>query len=312
MPAETPIAERDAERVSQACLGATDTQIVSRLFLRILEALPPALYSALERLAGRRPFSLVGRKAVRRLRQRASVATIRHGAAAGMRIRSAGPLSVPLGRLEPFVQEQLATYLRPGGVLFDIGANCGFMTLLGARLVGEHGLVIAFEPLAENIAMIEENLRLNRLENVVVMPVAAAAASGRATMLCPSDLTGASLVNRGGDSGAERREVMTLRVDEAVSSGRIPAPNVVKIDVEGAELEVIGGLHETFATARPVLICELHWVQEEIDGALTAIGYETIERWHDDGRPDWNSHIVALPRARTGAAPSQSPESESP
>jgi FkbM family methyltransferase len=276
--------------------SAADRGIVSRLFLRLLDLLPARLYAALERLAGRRPLSFLVRRTVWRMRKTAEIATIKHGPAAGLQIRSAGPLSVPLGRLEPFVQESLVESLRPGGVLYDIGANAGFMTLLGSRLVGEQGSVVAFEPLAENVALLEENLRLNGIENVLVLAVAASARSGKAQMLLPDDLTGASLVDHTGQVEIrERRQVETLRIDEAVSDGRLPEPTVVKIDVEGAELEVLDGLKETLGRARPVVICEAHGLEREAEAALKALGYRIARRWHDRGRPGWNAHLLAVP-----------------
>lgn len=75
-------------------------------------------------------------------------------------------------------------------------------------------------------------------------------------------------------------------VDAELAAGR-PAPDVVKIDVEGAELGVLEGMRETFQQHRPTLICELHGTAPEVCDFLESLGYrlealETVEsiRWH--------------------------------
>ena len=74
-----------------------------------------------------------------------------------------------LGTYERELQEVFTAHVRPGDVVFDVGANVGFYSLLAARLVGPKGRVVAFEPAARNVALLEQHLRLNRVTNVIVI-----------------------------------------------------------------------------------------------------------------------------------------------
>ena len=75
------------------------------------------------------------------------------------------------------MQETLAGLLRPGSVFYDVGANVGFLTLIGARAVGTEGYVYAFEADLDNAAPVRANVRANQLDRVLVV----SRAVGRAT-----------------------------------------------------------------------------------------------------------------------------------
>src|ERR1700682_1610114 len=86
---------------------------------------------------------------------------ILHGSGQGLQFNVAGSHSAfILGNHEPEVQKILATFLRPGRVYYDIGANVGFFAVIAARLVGPSGRVVCFEPLPANARQIEYNARL--------------------------------------------------------------------------------------------------------------------------------------------------------
>jgi FkbM family methyltransferase len=111
-------------------------------------------------------------------------AVIRNGPGTGLRIDASGRnAGYALGTSDFDEQEWLAAVLRPGDSFYDIGANIGFLTLIGSRLVGQGGTVVAFEPLAENIQQLRKNIGLNRLENVRVEPVALSSTSGSSLLL---------------------------------------------------------------------------------------------------------------------------------
>lgn len=85
------------------------------------------------------------------------------GPGAGLKwIIGSGPHSCWLGINERRRRKPLARLLRPGAVFFDVGANVGSYTLLGARLVGDHGRVVAFEPLPENVRFLQRLIRRTR------------------------------------------------------------------------------------------------------------------------------------------------------
>src|SRR4051795_62034 len=162
---------------------------VRALFVRALRALPPGVAHALERLARTAPFR---RGPLRRLRvagQGALLAgevTILHGPAAGLRfVAEEGKVGFTLGSEEPELQAELARLLRPGDTFYDVGANVGFMTLVGAPRVGPAGRVIASEPIPRLAAVVRANAALNGLAQIQVHELALAAAEGTARFVVP-------------------------------------------------------------------------------------------------------------------------------
>lgn len=149
------------------------------------------------------------------------------------------------------VQGAINTLLRPGDVFWDIGAHIGFFTLLGSRLVGSKGAVHAFEPLGENFARLERGLELNRANNVTAHQLAISDRVGSASLFHPNSSLMASLLE---SSGPFELVPCTTLDDLAASLGK---PDVIKVDVEGAELMVFGGGARLLGSARPVLIVEL-------------------------------------------------------
>jgi FkbM family methyltransferase len=157
-----------------------------------------------------------------------------------------------------FEREQTAAFcstVKIGGVVFDVGANVGYYALLSSTLVGESGRVVAFEPVVRNIHYLHRHVKLNRLRNVTILPTAC------------SDATGATLFSAGRNSaeghltqGSEdilSNPVVTVSVDDFVSATRL-SPNVLKIDVEGAEHLVLKGASATLEHAKPAVFLSTH------------------------------------------------------
>src|SRR5712691_602322 len=93
--------------------------------------------------------------------------TIQRGAGKGLRF-NAGPSNIGfiLGNADPDVQNALQTLVHPGDVIYDVGANVGFFTVIAARLTGPSGRVVAFEPIDENRHVLEANARSNGFSQV--------------------------------------------------------------------------------------------------------------------------------------------------
>lgn len=141
--------------------------------------------------------------------------------------------------------------LRPGDVALDIGANLGAHTLPLAQLVGPGGAVFAFEPQRILFQILCGNVALNELPNVHALPVALGRAAGR-TKVPALDYRGA--VNFGGVSlgGTHGEDVPVLTLDQL----EVSKVKLIKIDVEGMELEVLAGAKATLARCRPLLYVE--------------------------------------------------------
>jgi FkbM family methyltransferase len=233
---------------------------------------------------------------------------IMRGSMAGVRINLGGSfLRYLTGDAEPEVQEALAELIEPGQTVYDVGANIGFFTILCSRLVGPQGKVYAFEPIPENVVTLRHNIALNKLTNVVVVEQALSASTGTAEMFVSPwsafhslNVDGASKrENHGPDGGQITVETVTL--DEFVQGDGVLAPDLIKLDVEGAELLVVAGMRETLRAVQPLLLVEVHDTNREYGEFVDSIGYRV--RVIDGEEPTLadagrNPHTIAWPKAR--------------
>lgn len=151
------------------------------------------------------------------------------------------------GGLEPGVRGVLRALLRPGDACADVGANVGLLTVAMAFAVGPAGRVWAFEPEARVRAQLERTLQLNGLRQVSLSGAAVGAAPGRLVFHQSPIIGHSSLYALPADEEAQARpvEVEVVRLDDVVPVGRALA--AVKIDVEGAELDVLAGMSRVLA-----------------------------------------------------------------
>ncbi len=203
--------------------------------------------------------------------------TIHRGPAAGLRIDASGRMpGYVLGTADYEEQRWLTTHLKCRDTFYDVGANIGFFTLLAAKLVGSEGHVVAFEPLAANVEQLRRNVALNGFANVTVV---AAAISARESVglfsLGRSGRDQGKLVET--DSPGDSVRVPVTTIDAAVSSNLLRPPAVMKIDVEGEEINALRGARDTIIRHRPTLLVEVHWLARRfldfVDETLIPLGY---------------------------------------
>jgi FkbM family methyltransferase len=196
------------------------------------------------------------------------VVTVAEGPAAGLRI-GLRHASADYGRVtnELPVQSAFAEVIRPGQTVYDVGSNVGFFALLAARLVGEAGVVHAFEAAPECSRALERNVRRNGFTNVTVHAVAVSDRSGEVELMQGRHPGGATIAEADRPRDHRRSIVVPcVTVDDLVAGGTAP-PDFVKIDVEGAEAAVLGGMATTLERHPPVVLCELDDPTEEGIGA---------------------------------------------
>jgi FkbM family methyltransferase len=161
-----------------------------------------------------------------------------------------------IGTAEMHLQKIIKEHVSSGDVVYDIGANIGYVTLSLAKRVGPTGKVIAFEPVPQSIACLRRNVQINRLANVQISEMAVSDGLGKAIIRITQNLSTASLVWHRNDPSATILEIETVSIDELVESGELRAPRFAKIDVEGAEDKVLLGMRKTLVAAKPVLFVE--------------------------------------------------------
>jgi FkbM family methyltransferase len=180
------------------------------------------------------------------------------------------------GTLEPPVQEALRRLLAPGAVFYDVGANIGFFTILGARLVGPEGRVVAFEPVPACARAVAHNIALNEFAHAEIREEAVGARSGTDRLLVVGEASWSHLASTGRHADVrDEIEVKVVAIDELVAAGKIPPPDVLKIDTEGAELQAIEGMRATIARHRPAIVCELHDTNAAFCALMDELEYVT-------------------------------------
>lgn len=178
------------------------------------------------------------------------------------------------GTYEPHLVARLTDLLHPGDHVLDVGANSGYLSLLAKALVGPEGRVVAVEPHPENLATLADRTRLNPDLPIEVLAVAAAPASGRATLELTRNLANGRLATAEWDHAkppVSRIEVPARSLDDLVA---VATPTVVKIDIEGAEGELLAASAgpDRWPTT-PTLLVEYHGMRNR-DQCL-----EAAERW---------------------------------
>jgi FkbM family methyltransferase len=176
--------------------------------------------------------------------------------------------------------------IQPNDVFYDVGANVGvYSCLIGDKLSG--GRVISFEPYPTNV----KKLRKNIDENGTPADVYQVALSNQEDTVSLSVAVDSHLTAPGhnliglrdevkeyGKNSTEQIAVRTTRGDKLVSEGQIPKPTVVKVDVEGAEFDVLTGLKDSLLSEDCRLIyCEVHRDHLPKFGATEAELHELLE-----------------------------------
>jgi len=168
-----------------------------------------------------------------------------------------------------FLQQQV----KPGMHIIDIGAHLGLFSVCSSQLTGPKGKIICFEPTPETFTVLKETLRLNNCENTTAIQAAVSNREGTATFYVGNKSVSNtnSLVKNKPEKETSGYEVKLVTIDSIVAEYAIH-PSVIKIDAEGAELDVLKGGIKTFKELKPVLILGLHpaFIQQKGD-SLEAI-----------------------------------------
>lgn len=147
-----------------------------------------------------------------------------------------------IGERDPNVMLFLRRWLRPGAIVLDVGANIGTYAIPIARIVGPSGRVVAFEPNRPTRACLRQNLRLNRIGHVTLVPHAVGAQVGRAQLVVTERNLGEVHLAPVKTAGGAHVSVTTL--DAEVARLGLRRVDFIKIDVEGHELAALRGAQE--------------------------------------------------------------------
>jgi FkbM family methyltransferase len=217
--------------------------------------------------------------------------------------------SIQLGRLhackkEPETIAWLETYLRPGEVLYDIGANVGAYSFVAYVVTSGDCTIYAFEPSFSTFAALSQNVLLNHCQDKIVPLQLALSDETKLLAFNYSSFTPGSALHRLGEPSGEVRlpfqpefsqPILTYRLDDLVHQFMLRRPNHIKLDVDGAELGVLCGAEEILAYPglRSVLVevDEQRYPSGEIWHCLESKGFRLRSR-HPRGQSETLANYI--------------------
>jgi FkbM family methyltransferase len=179
-------------------------------------------------------------------------------------------------------------------VFWDVGANVGYFTLVAATALNNRGQIVAFEPGQNAYARLVDNLALNPYRNNTTYPVAVADREGEAVLHVAGDIADSSAsLYPAGQTQAGQEVCRTVALDHFRREEQLSPPDLIKLDVEGAELAVLQGAKDLISQTPPLFLMEMEEKNLRAAGAskaaiqdfLTRYGYRAAHlrkgRWYE-------------------------------
>ncbi|MEO2033968.1 MAG: FkbM family methyltransferase [Planctomycetaceae bacterium] len=232
-------------------------------------------------------------------------------------------LSMLFGTYESRFATAYGKRVKDGSIIYDIGANAGYFSLLAAHLHQPGGQVVAFEPVPSIVSDLRAMLIANDLsDRVHACQLALSDTAGRIKMYTPASAETGVICSAVRHSDVDEDSVIDVDVttlDHFIFSDRNPAPEVIKLDVEGAEASVLSGARRVLKEVRPIVLAEIHGDQPAMDvwDIVVPLGYQVHlltetgeseisdrEVWlrHFSGSKWVIQHCVLIPRTVLSAA----------
>jgi FkbM family methyltransferase len=208
------------------------------------------------------------------------------------------------GEWQPEVWDAVVAALPKDGIFLDVGAHIGIFTLKASRQVGPGGKAIAFEPNPETAALLRDNVSANHLGNVTVEEIACTDKDQQLTLYAaPINNTGASSLSKTNASYGDAPRPFQVRgrpIDDVVRELNLDRVDAIKIDVEGAELQVLKGAEETLKRFHPKIVLEVlpaqlasfHTTPQQVAAFIKSTGY-TIGSPLTKDATDWQWTAVS-------------------
>ncbi len=195
-------------------------------------------------------------------------------------------------RWDRHVEACVRAILRPGQTAIDVGANLGYFTAVLAQCVGPAGRVWAFEPVPETYELLTLCTSLNDYAHVTPIRSALGVADGSIEITYDRRHSGIATMHPD-QPGGDTQPVQLRTLDTMIASGEVDRlPDLIKVDVEGHELDVLRGARQTIAEASPAIVFELNertarvagWTLAELAELLRSLGEYSFFLIDDGGR----------------------------
>jgi len=158
-----------------------------------------------------------------------------------------------------FHEQKLRKYFNISeGTFIDIGANIGKFSIIMGKKLDDKGKVLAIEPHPKNFKILQKNIELNNLKNVTTLNLACSNKKGNLQLFLDEDGTGghSTIKSKKTKAGNNKIWVKAETLDSIIKKEKIKKVNLIKIDVEGAEANVLRGAIKTLNKSRPKIIFE--------------------------------------------------------
>jgi FkbM family methyltransferase len=156
------------------------------------------------------------------------------------------------GKFETYKTEAFLKHFQKGSIFYDIGAHIGYFSAIASSINEDLGHVYAFEPRPDNARFFRRHMEINQFKNVTLRQTAVGAIEGEARFNADTGTATGHLSLDGNIS------VQVVSIDRMYADGVLPAPDFIKIDVEGGEIQVLKGCEKVISECRPKMIIATH------------------------------------------------------
>jgi FkbM family methyltransferase len=224
-------------------------------------------------------------------------------------VSSAGGLRLlftPMAKVDPDLFATAKALVRPGATVWDIGANIGLFSIAVAARTGASGHVVAFEPDTTLVELLRKTAVLQPPggAKLTIVPCGVTGSTGFRSFVIAERARASNTLSEYGNSqmgGAREKQLIAcFAPDDCLTL--LPTPDVVKIDVEGAEIELLSSAEKLLSQVRPAIACE---VAPQNAGAVAEILHRHRFRLFDASRPLSSDAEIALAAWNTIALPSE-------
>ena len=204
---------------------------------------------------------------------------------------------------EPWIARLCKSQLRQNTVVYDIGAHIGYTTVLFAHYLKGTGAVHAFEILPSTAELLQNTVEANQFQNVVIHAVGLGAEEAIQRLTIGS--TAMTSIRAAKREGQSTECCKVVRLDTYRRERDLPQPALMKVDIEGAEIQFLQGSLELIDECQPTMIIEFHSkdLLQQGYGLLTSLGYQ-LHNEHGELTEDsiegisgyFNDNILCLPK----------------
>ncbi|MFI5250787.1 MAG: FkbM family methyltransferase [Bacteroidota bacterium] len=177
---------------------------------------------------------------------------------------------------EPYESKLFLENLKPNSILFDVGANIGYYSLLASSKILD-GEIISFEPYLPIFEVLNENIKLNNIRNVHTYNTAIANYKGSSKLFLASDNQGDHRLYH--TPGRNHVDVPVISIDLFIAESQI-VPTIIKIDTQGFDYYVLLGLENLLQSSGELIIFTEFWIYGNIQSGVDSIRYFDFLRYH--------------------------------